>query len=106
MPIIATEVRSEIETFLVIGNPARELTADREPSSPGRSGPGHGDLVLLGLGPSEEGTGHGLESILKDRIDAVPDYREETDRTAGDIERGGHLGGSGPVGPQWTYVDL
>ena len=103
---MGTEVGSEVDALFGVGDPGGELATDGEPSAPGPSATGHGDLRLLGGRSGEELAGQAIETIGQGRIDAVAHRVEEPDVAAGGVERRRRLEGTPSAGAERPDVDL
>ena len=97
--VVGAELGAEVDAFLAVGYPRRELAADREPAPPRAAAVRHRDLGLLGFVECEELASQRVEAASQRGIDAVADDREEAGVTARGVDRGrdGIVGRRGPV---------
>ena len=90
--VIRRMLESDVQTLLAVGNPGRQLAADREPAPPSGPGVRHRVRRLVGVVELEEATGEGVHPGEQRRVDAVSGHTEEAQLAARGVDLARHAG--------------
>ena len=93
--IVRTELLAEVQAFLPVGHPRRQLAAEREPAAPRAPAARHGDPRLLVLRAREELTRQRVDACRQLGGHIVSGDVEEAGRAARPVDLGRHR--VGPV---------
>ena len=97
---VRREFRRKVDAFLLVDDARRQLFADGKVPSPGRAGPAHLDLALLGERLREEALRLGVERHLQVFADAVVADVEEPNISAS----GANLRDAAARGVSWVAL--
>jgi hypothetical protein len=103
--MIRPQLGAEIDAFLAVRPPRRQLAPDGEPTPPRTPAAGHGDAGLLLVREAKEFPGQRLEAALQAVVHGVADDVEEAHVAAGGIDLPRHLVAGRAAVPQSGDID-